>query len=172
MWFRALMPQASVLDLLPQNASVEILCIWTKTTWPTIYLQVSVLSRPGLTAAEKGSSCSCSSPCLISLAFSLWHASCLLPRQSGGHSSGSELLLHTFPLLMASRAAQIFILEFNQDVSTELGGKFADGASANQPLIGVGLSSGQVSQRYCQFLYLFIWGFTSLSSLYRSYHGG
>ena len=49
---------------------------------------------------------------------------------------------------------QIFILEFSKDGSADLGEEFADGGTANQPVIlqrGVGLPCSQVSQRYCQF---------------------
>ena len=71
----------------------------------------------------------------------------------GNISSGSELLLHPLPLLRANRAEQIFILELSKDGSADLGDEFADGGSANQPVIlpgGVAPSSGKVSQRYCQ----------------------
>ena len=72
----------------------------------------------------------------------------------GDIPSGSEFLLHPFPVLRAIRAVQIFILEFLKDGSANLGGEFADGGVASQPVIlqgGVGLSSGQVSQSYCLF---------------------
>ena len=68
--------------------------------------------------------------------------------------SGSELLLHPFPVIGAIRAVKIFVLEFHKDGSADLGDQFADGGAANQPVIlqgGVGLSCGQVSQGYCQF---------------------
>ena len=74
------------------------------------------------------------------------------PTAWGGISSGSKLL-HPFALPRAIRAAQIFILEFSKDVSADLVDEFADGAFSNQPVIlqvCVGLSSGQVCQRYCQ----------------------
>ena len=57
------------------------------------------------------------------------------PLQRRDIPSGSELLLHPFPLLRAIRAAQIFILEFSKDGSVDLGDEFADGAFANQPVI-------------------------------------
>ena len=72
------------------------------------------------------------------------------PYSVGDIPSGSELLLHPFPLI---RAAQIFALEFSQDGPVDLGDEFADGGSGNQSVIlqgGVGLHSGQVSQSYCQ----------------------
>ena len=53
---------------------------------------------------------------------------------------------------------QIFIMEFRKDGLADLGDKFADGGVANQHVIlqqGVGLSSGQVSQRYDQFQFNF-----------------
>ena len=55
--------------------------------------------------------------------------------------SGSELLDH-FPLIRATRAVQMFILEFSK---ADLGNEFADGGAANQIVIlhgGVGLSNG------------------------------
>ena len=72
----------------------------------------------------------------------------------GDIPSGSELLLHPFPLIRAIRAVQIFVLEFNKDASADLGDEFADGGAANQPVVlqgGVGLSSCQLSQGYGQF---------------------
>ena len=65
-----------------------------------------------------------------------------------------ELLLNLFPLIKAIKAVQIFVLKFSKDGSADLGEEFPDGVSANQPVVqqeGVGLSSGQVSQCYCQF---------------------
>ena len=70
--------------------------------------------------------------------------------QSVHSLSGSDLLLQ--PLPRATRAAQIFVLEFSKDGSADLGDEFADGGVANQPVIlqgGVSLSSGQVSQDCC-----------------------
>ena len=67
--------------------------------------------------------------------------------------SGSELLLYSFPLIRAIRAVQIFVLEFRKDGSADLGDKFADGGTANQSGTlqgGIGLTSGQVSDCYCQ----------------------
>ena len=79
---------------------------------------------------------------------------------SMGHiPSGSELL-HPFPFIRATRAVQIFILEFSKDGSADLEDEFTDGGAANQPVVqqgGVGLSSGQVSQGYGQFGYNFKW---------------
>ena len=49
--------------------------------------------------------------------------------------SGSEILLHSFALLRASRAVQIFFLEFGKDDMSDLGDKFADGGAANQQVI-------------------------------------
>ena len=49
---------------------------------------------------------------------------------------------------------QIFVLEFSKDGSADQGDEFADGGATKQPMIlqeGVCLSSGQMSQRYCQF---------------------
>ena len=65
------------------------------------------------------------------------------PYSMGEIPSGSDLLLHPFPLIMAIRAAQIFILEFSKDDFADLGDKFTNSGSANQPVIlqgGVGLS--------------------------------
>ena len=59
--------------------------------------------------------------------------------------SGSEILLHPFPLIRVIRAAQIFILEFSKDGLADLEDEFADGGVANQPVIlqgGLGLCSG------------------------------
>ena len=61
---------------------------------------------------------------------------------------GSELLLHPFPLLGASRAVQISILEFSKDGSADLGDELRDGDSDDQLVIlqgGVGHSCYQVS---------------------------
>ena len=72
----------------------------------------------------------------------------------GDIPSGSELLLHPFPFIRGIRAMQVFILEFHKDGLADLEDEFADVGASDQPLIlqgGVGLSSGQVSQRYCQF---------------------
>ena len=72
----------------------------------------------------------------------------------GDSPSGSELLLHPFPFIRGIRAAQIFVLEFSKDGLADLGDEFANGGAANQPVVlqgGGGLSSGQVSQHYCQF---------------------
>ena len=66
-----------------------------------------------------------------------------------------ELLILPFPLIRAIRAALIFVLEFSKDGLADLGDEFADGGAAKQPVILQGsasLSSGQVSQGYCQFL--------------------
>ena len=70
---------------------------------------------------------------------------------------GSGHLLPTFSLIRAIRAACIFVLEFSKDSLADLGDKFSDGASANQPVIlqgGVSLSSGQ---GYCQYQSNFLW---------------
>ena len=70
----------------------------------------------------------------------------------GDIPSGSELL-HPFPFIRAIRAVQIFVQEFSKDGSADLGDEFADSGVANQLVIlqgGVGLSSGQMSQGYCQ----------------------
>ena len=69
------------------------------------------------------------------------------------------LLLHPIPPLRTTRAIQIFVLEFSKDGLADLGHKFADGGSTNQPVMlqGVGLSCGQVSQDYCQFQSNFQW---------------
>ena len=70
----------------------------------------------------------------------------------GNIPSGSEFLLHPFPLISSSRAVQIFVLEFSKDGSADLGDEFTEGGGANQIVIlqeGVGLSCCQVSQRYC-----------------------
>ena len=66
----------------------------------------------------------------------------------------SELLLHPFPVLRVSGAAQIFFLEFIKDGLADLGDEFSDGDLANQPVIlqeGVGISCCQVSQCYWEF---------------------
>ena len=71
----------------------------------------------------------------------------------GDIPSGSKLLPHPFPVLRAIMAVQTFVLEFHRD-------EFADGGAANQPVIlqgAVGLSSGQLSQCYCQFQSNFLW---------------
>ena len=57
---------------------------------------------------------------------------------------------------MASRATQIFVLDFSKDFSSDQGDKFTDGGSANQTVIleeAVGISYYHVPQpqRYCQF---------------------
>ena len=78
----------------------------------------------------------------------------------GDIPSRSELLLHPFPLFRATRAVQIFILEFSKDDLADLGDTFADGSVANQPVIlqgGVGLACGQVSPGYGQFQSNFQW---------------
>ena len=72
----------------------------------------------------------------------------------GNVPSGFKLLFHPFPLIRTSRAGKIFVLEFSKDGSADLEDKFAVIGVASQPVIlqgGVGLSSGKVSQRYCQF---------------------
>ena len=77
----------------------------------------------------------------------------------GDIPSGSELL-HPFPLLRATRAVLIFVLEFSKDGLVDLRDKFADGGAAKQPVVlqrGVGLSSGQMSQGYDQFESNFHW---------------
>ena len=77
----------------------------------------------------------------------------------GDIPSGSELL-HSFPLIRATRVVQIFILEFSKDGSADLGDEFADDGAANQAVVlqgSVGLSSGQVSQGYGQFKSNFQW---------------
>ena len=56
------------------------------------------------------------------------------PYNVGDIPSGSELLLHPFPLLRAIRAAQIFILEIGKDGSVDREDEFADGGLANQCL--------------------------------------
>ena len=61
----------------------------------------------------------------------------------GDIPSGSELLLHPFPLFRASRATQIFIREFSKDGLADQGDEFADPGSVNQQVIlqgRVGLS--------------------------------
>ena len=104
----------------------------------------------------KRSSCSCNSHCLFSWASSWRYASHLWHVQCGAHS----IWFQTFPLLRATRAVKIFVLEFSKDGSADLGDKFADGGAANQPVImqgGVGLSRGQVSQGYGHFESNFQW---------------
>ena len=69
--------------------------------------------------------------------------------------SGPELLLYPFQFIWVIRAVQILCLEFSKDGLADLGDEFTDGGLANQPVIlqgGVSLSSGQMSQGYCQFL--------------------
>ena len=78
---------------------------------------------------------------------------CVWGGGGGGITSGSELLLHPFPLIRAIRAARIFVLEFSNNGFADLLEEFADGGFDNQPVIqqvGVSLSSGQVSQHYFQ----------------------
>ena len=72
----------------------------------------------------------------------------------GDIPSGSQLLLHTFPLIRATRAVQTCVLEFSKEGSAELGNEFADGGAVDQPVVlqrGVSHSSCQVSQGYSQF---------------------
>ena len=63
----------------------------------------------------------------------------------GDISSGSELILHPFPVIRVIRAVQIFInSEFSKEGLADLEDEFADGGMANQPVVlqgGVGLSS-------------------------------
>ena len=47
----------------------------------------------------------------------------------GNIPSGSKFLLHPFPLLGATGAVQIFILEFSKDASADLWDEFADGGA-------------------------------------------
>ena len=49
--------------------------------------------------------------------------------------SGSELLLHFFPVFRVSRVVQIFVMEFSNNGTADLGNKFTDGGLANQPVI-------------------------------------
>ena len=53
----------------------------------------------------------------------------------GDIPSGSELLPHPFSLIRVCRVAQVFVLEFSKDGLADLGDEFADGGSANQPVI-------------------------------------
>ena len=52
------------------------------------------------------------------------------PYSMGDISSGSELLLHLFPLFRVSRAMQIF----SKDSLADQGGEYKDGGSVNQPV--------------------------------------
>ena len=78
----------------------------------------------------------------------------------GDIPSGSELLLHPFPVIRAIRAVQIFFLEFSKDGSADMGDKFADGDTTNKPVVlqgGVGLSNCQMTQGYGQIESNFQW---------------
>ena len=66
---------------------------------------------------------------------------------------GTFHLFLNFSTPRAIRAVQIFVLKFSKN-GTDLGDEFG---VANQLQGGVGLSSGQVSQGYCQFQSNFQW---------------
>ena len=59
---------------------------------------------------------------------------------------GSELLLYPFPLIRTIRAVQIFVLEFSKDGLADLGGEFADGGAANQPVVLQGVLVSSVAR--------------------------
>ena len=54
------------------------------------------------------------------------------PYRLGDIPPGLELLFHPFRLI---RATQILVLQFSKNGSADLGDEFADGGSANQPVI-------------------------------------
>ena len=102
------------------------------------------LPGPGEPGKRSPFSCNTSRHCLISLASSWQYASRLLP---GGTFhlvlNFSTTLFHSLGLVGQHKYS-----------SADLGDEFADGASANQPVVlqaGAGLSCCQVSQCYCQF---------------------
>ena len=64
----------------------------------------------------------------------------------------SGLLLYPFLRLRATRAVQTFVLEFSKDGSADLGDEFADGGTANQPVI----LQGGVGAFPCLFLSVFV----------------
>ena len=68
--------------------------------------------------------------CFLSIAPTAW----------GTITPDSELLFYLFPAFRVSRAAQIFVLGFSNDILADLGDAFTDGGLANQPVILQGSS--------------------------------
>ena len=154
--------------------SRNILCLWRSCSGYSFFpcqfpsavgfhhpihrIRYPVSTRARKTRKKKP--CSCNGHCLIFFAFSWRYTSRLWHLQCGGHSIWFCTSPPTFSSHQGYQGSANIHPEILQGWLGRPGGEFEDGGAANQPVIlqgGVGLSSGQVYQVFCQSQYNLSW---------------